>query len=168
MCLLRLSRRLNDMNTNRLARRLADNSRSYQFFKIKGMMGEFQRLLDANSSIRPGQRWQVGGWRGRHPGPSWAGPVLLLADARCSPRSLQCACPPCRPLHGGLCPPGCHLPACTSEQEGGREREGSQALHSCVLAGHLWPLSAKDIYDSTPVLSQILKLWFTRKIKTFH
>lgn len=59
MCLLRLSRRLNDMNTNRLARHLADNSKSYQFFKIKeeGMMGEFQRLLDANSSIRPGQRW---------------------------------------------------------------------------------------------------------------
>lgn len=93
-----------------------------------------------------------GGWRGRHPGPSWAGPVLLLADARCSPCSLQRTCPPCRPLHGGLCPPGCHVPACISEQEGGREREGTQALHSRVLAGHLWPLSAKDIYDSTPVL----------------
>lgn len=98
------------------------------------------------------------------------GPMFLLSDACWNLRSLLRICPLCHPLHGGLCSPGCHLPACTSEQEGGRERDGTHAMHSYVIGqppvasqceGYMW-LYLCSFIDSTVVVYKENQLFIKR------
>lgn len=164
MCLRRSLRRWTD--ENKLCSTVPGRQRGLLTMPVKSkaerMMDELQGRLDARSSVLPGP---AGRWHVKHPPESrWV--AQLLRDAGRNPGPLQHICLLCHPSHGGLCP-GWHLPAYTSEQEGGRERDGTYAVY--LVRPATCAFSVQRIYLTLPLCLPFYRLHprFTRKMDFF-